>query len=176
LTVVRVAELRFRRPYAKLCAMTDQVRVTFALEPDSEGWPPVRAERMWATPTAQDNVVVLDNIPFFAKGVACYDVVAVTQDEAGILWASRTIKWSGNNTIRVIPFRDGPLHGNRQAVLDAFAPLGVEGEGAEHYSLVALNVPPAVNLAAVKKLLIEGEQANHWVWEEGCIGEAWAEA
>lgn len=176
MTVVRVAELRFRRPYAKLCAMTDQVRVTFALEPDPEGWPPVRAERMWATPTTQDNVVVLDNIPFFARGVACYDVVAVTQDEAGILWASRTIKWSGNCTIRVIPYRDGPLQGNRQAVLDTFAPLGVEGEGAEHYSLVALNVPTTANLVAVKRLLVEGEQDKRWVWEEGCIGEAWAEA
>lgn len=168
-----MAELRFRHPYAKLCAMTDQVRVSFALEQDAEGWPPVTAERMWATPTSRDDVVVLDNIPFFARNVACYDVVSVTQDSSGVLWAGETIRWSGNCTIRVIPFRDGPLHGDRQAVLDAFAPLGVEGEGAEAYALVALNVPADADLVAVKRLLREGESDNRWAWEEGCIGDAW---
>lgn len=148
----------------------------FALDQDMDGWPPVTAERMWATPTSQDNVVVVDNIPFFVRGVACYDVVAVTQDEAGVLWAGKKIRWSGNCTIRVIPYPDGPLHGDRQAVLDAFAPFGVEGAGAERYSLVALNVPANADLVAVKRLLQEGEQDNRWAYEEGCIGDAWAEA
>jgi len=156
--------------------MTDQVRVCFALEQDVKGWPPVTAERMWATPTSKDNVVVLDNIPFFVRGVACYDVVAVTVDDAGVLWGGKTIKRSGNCTIRVIPFPDGPLHGDRQAVLDAFAPFGVEGEGAEQYTLVALNVPANADLVAVKRLLREGESDNRWAYEEGCIGDAWVEA
>jgi hypothetical protein len=156
--------------------MTDQVRVCFALEQDVKGWPPVTAERMWATPTSKDNVVVLDNIPFFVRGVACYDVVAVTVDDTGVLWAGKTIKRSGNCTIRVIPYRDGPLQGDRQAVLDAFAPFGVEGEGAEQYTLVALNVPASADLVAVKRLLREGESDNRWAYEEGCIGDAWAEA
>jgi hypothetical protein len=154
----------------------DQVRVCFALEPDAAGWPPVTAERMWATRTRLDNAVVIDNIPFFARGVACYDVVSVTEDAEGILWAGKQIKWSGNCTIRVIPFRDGPLHGDRQAVLDAFAPFGVEGEGVEQYGLVALNVPVGADLVAVKRLLREGEQDNRWAYEEGCVGDAWAEA
>lgn len=169
-------DLRFRRPYATLCAMTDQVRVCFALEQDVEGWPPVAVERMWATTTRRDNVVVLDNIPFFVRGVACFDVVSVSQDEEGVLWGEKTIRWSGNCTIRVIPFRSGPLHGDRQAVLDAFAPFGVEGEGVEQYGLVALNVPADADIVAVKRLLREGEQDKRWAYEEGCVGDAWAEA
>jgi hypothetical protein len=156
--------------------MTDQVRVCFALEPDEDGWPPVTAERMWATPTSLDNTVVIDNIPFFVRGVACYDVVAVAEDAEGILWAREQIRWSGNCTIRVIPFRHGPLHGDRQAVLDAFAPFGVEGEGVEQYGLVALNVPADADLVAVKRLLREGEEDKRWAYEEGCVGDAWAEA
>ncbi|HEX6356920.1 DUF4265 domain-containing protein [Actinophytocola sp.] len=156
--------------------MTDQVRVCFALEQDAEGWPPVAVERMWATTTQRDNVVVLDNIPFFVRGVACFDVVAVNQDEAGVFWAEKTIRWSGNCTIRVIPFRSGPLHGDRQAVLDAFAPLGVEGEGVEQYGMVALNVPADADLVAVKRLLREGEEDKRWAYEEGCVGDAWEEA
>jgi hypothetical protein len=156
--------------------MTDQVRVCFALERSADGWPPVTAERMWATTTSLENAVVVDNIPFFVRGVACYDVVKVTQDAEGILWGGETIKRSGNCTIRVIPFRDGPLHGDRQAVLDAFAPFGVEGEGVEQYGLVALNVPADADLVAVKRLLREGEQDKRWAYEEGCVGDAWAEA
>jgi hypothetical protein len=156
--------------------MTDQVRVCFALEQDEVGWPPVTAERMWATPTGRDNAVVIDNIPFFVRGVACYDVVAETQDDHGILWGHEQIRWSGNCTIRVIPFRHGPLQGDRQAVLDAFAPFGVEGEAVEQYGLVALNVPANADLAAVKRLLREGEKDKRWAYEEGCVGNAWTEA
>jgi hypothetical protein len=156
--------------------MTDQVRVCFALEQDEVGWPPVTAERMWATPTSRDNAVVIDNIPFFVRGVACYDVVAVSPDAEGILWGHEQIRWSGNCTIRVIPFRDGPLHGDQQAVLDAFAPFGVEGEGVEQYGLVALNIPASADLTAVKRLLREGEEDKRWAYEEGCVGNAWAEA
>lgn len=156
--------------------MTDQVRICFALEQDEAGWPPVTAERMWATPTSRDNAVVIDNIPFFVRGVACYDVVAVAPDAEGILWGHEQIRWSGNCTIRVIPFRDGPLHGDQQAVLDAFAPFGVEGEGVEQYGLVALNIPANADLTAIKRLLREGEEDKRWAYEEGCVGNAWTEA
>lgn len=163
-------------PVRHTVAMTDQVRVCFALEQDEVGWPPVTAERMWATPTSRDNAVVIDNIPFFVRGVACYDVVAVAPDAEGILWGHEQIRWSGNCTIRVIPFRDGPLHGDQQAVLDAFAPFGVEGEGVEQYGLVALNIPANADLTAVKRLLREGEEDKRWAYEEGCVGNAWEEA
>jgi hypothetical protein len=56
------------------------------------------------------------------------------------------VSWSGNCTIRVIPFRAGPLTGSRQEVLDAFAPLGVDDEGAEQFDMVALNVPPHADI------------------------------
>jgi hypothetical protein len=156
--------------------MTDQVRVCFALEQDEVGWPPVTAERMWATPTSKDNAVVIDNIPFFVRGVACYDVVAVAPDAEGILWGHEQIRWSGNCTIRVIPYRQGPLQGNPQAVLDTFAPYGIEGEGVEQYGLAALNIPAKADLKTVKHLLKKGEKNNHWAYEEGCVGPAWQKA
>ena len=39
--------------------------------------------------------------------------------------------------------------------------------------MVALDVPPDVDLAAVKRLLREGTHAGWWEYEEGCIGDAW---
>jgi hypothetical protein len=57
----------------------------------------------------------------------------------------------------------------RQAVLDAFAPLSVDGEGIEQFGLVALNVPPMADIPAVKHLLIQGANEGRWHYEEGCV-------
>ncbi|MFB9676834.1 hypothetical protein [Streptosporangium vulgare] len=59
-----------------------------------------------------------------------------------------------------------------QAVLDLFAPLGIEGEGLERFGLVALNLPPEADLAGAKQLLAKG-QVGWWEYEEGCITEDW---
>ncbi|WP_218106526.1 DUF4265 domain-containing protein [Micromonospora pallida] len=79
-------------------------------------------------------------------------------------------------TIRIIPFPDGALGGSRQRVLDAFAPLGVTGEGVQQFGMVSLEVPPDADLAAVKRLLCEGSRDGWWEYEEGCIGDAWSAA
>jgi hypothetical protein len=78
--------------------------------------------------------------------------------------------------MRIIPFPNGALGGSRQRVLDAFAPLGVTGEGVQQFGMVALDVPPDIDLAAVKRLLREGSRAGWWEYEEGCIGDAWSAA
>ena len=88
----------------------------------------------------------------------------------------RTVQWSGYCTIRIIPFREGTLDGSRQRVLHAFAPLGVTGEGIERYGMVALDVPPDADLAAVKRLLGEGSRDGWWEYDEGRIGDAWQAA
>jgi hypothetical protein len=58
-------------------------------------------------------------------------------------------------------------------VLDAFAPFGVEREGMEQFGLVALNVPSAADISAVKRLLIQGAEEGQWHNEEGCVNPEW---
>lgn len=106
----------------------DYVRVRFHLLQDDDGWPPVASEGLWALPLG-GNLVRLDNIPWFPRNVASGDTIRTRTDSDGVLWATDKVEWSGNCTIRVIPFREGPLGGSRQAVLDAFAGVGVDGEG-----------------------------------------------
>jgi uncharacterized protein DUF4265 len=79
-----------------------------------------------------------------------------------VLWATDKVEWSGNCTVRVVPYQKGPLAGSRQAVLDAFARLGVDGEGLQQYGIVALNVPPDIDLGAVKRLLYQGVEDGWW--------------
>jgi hypothetical protein len=80
----------------------------------------------------------------------------------------------GRRLVRsVIPAENGHQEECRQAVLDAFAPLGVEGEGIGNFGLVALNVPASADIAEVKQLLIRGADDGRWHYEEGCVTPAW---
>ena len=151
------------------------VKVVFELPQDDDGWPPAGSEGVWAVPVTPD-VVRLDNTPFFVRGVAAGDLIRVRHGEDGQLLADERLQWSGHCTIRIIVFRDGPLGGSRQRVLDVFAPLGVTGEGIEQYRMVALDVPPDADIAAVKRLLRDGTRNGWWEYEEGCISDAWQSA
>ena len=98
---------------------------------------------------------------------------AVAPDDGSWPVFVERLSWSGNCTIRVIPLREGPLGGSQAAVLDLFLGLGVTGEGAGLYPIVALTIPPDIDHAAVKTLLRTGEADGRWGYEEGCVGDAW---
>ena len=72
----------------------DYVRIRFELEePDEHGWPPARAETLWARRVG-DNEYEIDNIPFYVRGVSAEDVVSVSEHE-GTLAFQRVIKTLG---------------------------------------------------------------------------------
>jgi Domain of unknown function (DUF4265) len=152
-----------------------RVKVRFKLDIDEDGWPPAESEGLWAEPLSDDTYRV-DNTPWFVRNLATGDVVRALAGSDGVLWAIERVTWSGHCTIRVIPRASGPLLGDRQAVLDAFIPFGVTGEGIEQYGMVALDVPPEADARKVKALLVAGENDGRWHFEEGCVGDAWVEA
>jgi hypothetical protein len=49
-------------------------RIAFELEQDEDGYPPVSAETLWATPTPE-GFWRIDNIPFFVYGIAPFDII-----------------------------------------------------------------------------------------------------
>ncbi|MCP9620805.1 DUF4265 domain-containing protein [Nocardia otitidiscaviarum] len=151
------------------------VKVVFRLPQDEGGWPPAGAESMWANRRNGD-CVELNNIPFFVRGFASGDVVRVAADDDGVLWVEEVVEYSDNCTIRIIPIGGGGEVAARQAVLDAFAPLGVEGEGLAQFNLVALHVPASADLHAVKRLVVVGEEEGRWHYEEGSVTDEWRAA
>lgn len=155
--------------------MGERVKVYFDLPRDDVDWPPVTVESVWAEKVDGD-VVRLDNVPWFVRGVANGDLIRVEPGADGLLWAAEHLQWSGNCTIRVVSFRTGPLHGSLQRVLDAFRPFGVTGEGAQQFGLVALEVPPGADLVAVQRVLRAGARDGWWEYEEGCVGDDWIAA
>ena len=149
----------------------DRVHVVFELPGTADGWPPVGTERMWAVPVGQDTAR-LDNIPFFVRGFASGDVVRFRVED-GVRWVEEAVDCSDNCTIRVVPAGDGHRDEVCRLILDTFGALGVEGEGVVQYGLVALNVPAGADLERVKRLLVRGEEAGRWQYEEGCVTAAW---
>ncbi|WP_162799478.1 DUF4265 domain-containing protein [Nocardioides sp. 616] len=153
--------------------MSDTVKVRFVLDRDGSGWPPAESEGLWAQPLGSERFR-LDNTPWFVRGVAADDVVEAKPDDAGVLWFVRLAERGERVVVRVIPRPDGPLNGDRQAVVDAFTPFGISGEGmATPVNMVALDIGPEAPLASVKDLLERGEADGRWNYEEGCVTERW---
>jgi hypothetical protein len=74
----------------------------------------------------------------------------------------------------VAPNPEGPAPDDLQPLIDAFAAIGVHGEGAQPaFPIVALDIPPGADLARIEALLVEGEEAGRWYFEEGCVSNAW---
>ena len=148
------------------------VKVSFRLEVDEGGWPPVGVENVWAVDLG-DSTARLINTPWFVRGIANGDVVRTHADAEGRLWAGDVIRSSENCTIRLIVLRDGGSAAARQSVLNAFWKLRVGGEGVEQFRMIALDVPPDTDLQKVQRLLDHGKGKGWWHVEEGCLTSAW---
>lgn len=148
-------------------------KIRFRLDRDEDGWPPAESEGVWAEPLGNNRYRV-DNTPWFIRGTSAEDIVQALPDDDGVLWFSETLVQGGHQTIRIIPREDGPLNGDRQAVLDAFAPLNISGEGlSDQLRIVALDVGPDADVAAVKQLCVDGEADGRWYHEEGSVTPEW---
>jgi len=149
-----------------------RVKVRFRLTPDEDGWPPAESEGLWAEPVGNDQFRI-HNSPWFVRNLSAGDVVHALAGSDGVLWALDRVRASGRLTVRVIPRADGTLRGDRQAVVEWFAPYEVSGEGIEQYGMVALDIPADADHKSVKAELQRGEADGLWYFEEGCVSDDW---
>jgi hypothetical protein len=99
----------------------------------------------------------LDNSPFYAYDVSWEDVVSAPfSSDEGHPTFERVVSKSGNRTVRVI--FETPLESGNQSdqLLQGLVALGCSYEGASP-KYVSVNIPPGVELEAVRNYLIEGE-------------------
>src|SRR3954452_4555893 len=82
------------------------VEVVFELEQD-DGWPPVNAEAVWSE-VISDNLVQIDNVPWFVDDVSVGDWFTTCTGPDGRLRPVEKVRSSGNCTIRVLPSGDEP--------------------------------------------------------------------
>jgi hypothetical protein len=137
-----------------------RLHFTFAIV---DGWPPVAGETVWATELDLDRFIV-DNIPFFAIGIALNDVVEAKADDQGGLEFVRKISSGGHSTIRVIAKES--LHSKLKAQLRE---LGCGMESGVFPTHFAVDVPPETDLVAVLSLCKRWLANGIAEYETGCL-------
>jgi Domain of unknown function (DUF4265) len=141
--------------------MKDHVKLRFLFENSTGG---SEVESMWAV--ERDGGYEIDNIPFYAKEVACGDLVAARRDDEGALWFVKLIKASGHSTLRLLFARADDV----QATREELRRMGCASEVSDMPRLVGVDVPPAVDYEKVKARLQQGEHDGCFEYEEACLG------
>lgn len=131
-------------------ALADQGFVKVELR-DSDGF----VETAWAQRTSPDrDEFRLDNNPFYAYGVSADDIVEGEPIAPGMYRFVRVVRPSGNRSIRVAfeSFKaDSP---EAEPILAGITSLGCDYEGM-FGRVIAVNIPPHVDLARVADVLTE---------------------
>ena len=139
------------------------VKLYFELDPDH--WSELASESAWVTPL-EGGRYRLENAPWFAREVACGDIVTARPDEDGDLWFRKVVERSGRSVFRVIVRAEGV----GLAALPRWRELEAMGcafEELAEMSLWAIDVPKEADLDAVTDLLEAGEADGTWTYDEG---------
>jgi hypothetical protein len=126
----------------------DRVKIHFQLEQDSDGYPPVGVESLWAVPTTTAGEFVLDNVPFFARCATLGDTVRV-REEQGQRWFESVARRSTNSLIRAV-FFDAEKLEQVNGTLERF---GCSTEYLRPHKLLAVSIPANVSLVDVQAYL-----------------------
>lgn len=137
------------------------VKVLFYIEQEDGTF---EVESVWAV--AEGAGYRLDNIPFFARGVAWGDVVAAEMEPDGSLRHTGLIAASGHGTIRVLLNSPADV----QRVRDELLSMGCSSE-RWRTSLIAVDVPSNVPYGEVRSYLELGERTGLFEYEEGCLAQ-----
>jgi len=153
----------------------DYVKVHFDLLQDELGYPPANSESMWAVPLGQ-SLFRLDNIPFFASGVSCFDVVLARTDASGLLKYERLVEAGGHSTLRVIfcdnPSDQRPLRERITELTGRLREIGCSSELCHIPRLISIDIPPEVEIAKPKLILDAGQRQKLWEYEEATLAHS----
>jgi hypothetical protein len=153
----------------------DRVKVHFELDQDKDGFPPFHSEGLWAI-RLNDERYELDNIPFFAYGVSCCDVITVRERPQGYYTFDRLVEERGHSTLRVILSEGSkdcrPLLERAKDIREILRKLGCSVELNSDPFVIAVDVPPSVSLTDVRKILDPGEEKGLWGYEEATVAHA----
>jgi hypothetical protein len=141
--------------------MPDRVKLLIEVPSDKPGH--VEIESIWALPEA--GAFRVDNIPFYAKGIAVGDVVSAAERN-GAHYFDRVLVPSGHSTIRILFSDDGIIQNTRNDLRS----IGCESEISDIPTLIAVDIPPTVSYENLKLYLDKGEAEGKWEYQEACLG------
>lgn len=125
----------------------------------------VEIETVWSTP--HNGGFKLDNIPFYAKGVALNDIVSAKLIN-GRLYMGKLLEPSGHSTVRIWFAKNQEV----QVVREKLRAMGCASELSDRPRLISVDIPPSVRYEKIKSFLDDGLVAKKWDYEEACLGFA----
>lgn len=111
-----------------------------------DDYPPVTEESIWGN-EVEENLFKIKNIPFYTKDVSFDDIVSVIVKNEN-LYYKKTVKSSGNSTIRVIFF-------DEEKTDECISHLEEIGCDFEKFSsnFISINIPITLNIEIVLNYL-----------------------
>ncbi|WP_129715124.1 DUF4265 domain-containing protein [Pedobacter sp. SYP-B3415] len=126
-------------------------------------------ETMWAVAIDQEKgLYKLDSIPFYAPNVAADDIIyAELGEDQDRLTYRYTVKASGNSTVQIVIMDSDAVTNEVRMVFDLL------GCSSEKYSegYFVIDVPHALNYAAIQDKLTELKNAGVLDYAESCLSE-----
>ena len=118
--------------------------------------PDGRVETLWANPTDEPGLYVLDNVPWFAYEVSLGDTVSARPEAEGYFVMTGVVRKSGNRTLWVILDAEdsGELSEASRALVAGIKARGCALEGLKR-TYIAVTLPPEVDLLAVAQFIDE---------------------
>lgn len=141
--------------------MNKRVKVLCDIQSDNPG--EAEVESLWAI--ACDEGYQLDNIPFYAKGVALNDLVDA-KEVGGCIRVTKLLQPSGHSTVQIWFTHLESIESTR----DQLKKNGCNSEISDKPRLVAVDVPPSVKYSEIKRFLDEGVTEKKWDYQEACLG------
>lgn len=130
--------------------------------PTKDGYPPEEWEGLWAIPLGA-SLFKIDNIPFFANGLSCDDVIKATFEGDAYIF-SEVVTKSDNSTVRVFVID----HGKAGEIRAAFSEIGCLSEGSGIPGLFSMNIPKSCKVQAYD-LLKAAAAEEKLDYEEGAV-------
>ena len=141
----------------------ERQKVLFRLERGDDGYPPVAVEGLWAL-RQPDGSHVVDNIPFFALGIAPGDTV-LTLTRGKEVWFDRLHAAGGASVFRIRANDAGGLEKIREDLLG----LGLPSEINRQLLLVAVEVPAASDIRPLLDYLVSNQEVARLDFEEAAL-------
>jgi hypothetical protein len=126
------------------------------------------SESLWAEPQG-DGFYILKNVPFYAKGLSCDDVIEAETSGADLIF-KRVVRHNGHSTYRIYA-KQGRTAAAVTGLLDKLRAMQCDVEPATD-KLVGVDVLPQADVYKVYAALNEAEQAGTIDFQEGHCGHS----
>jgi hypothetical protein len=123
-------------------------------------------ESLWAEPQ-RDGTYKIKNVPFYAKGVSCQDIVEAEPD-MGLLTLKSVVRHNGHSTYRIYA-PSGRTTPEVESLIRKLQEMHCDIEPATD-NLVAVDVLPQADIYAVYDTLEDAERNGKIDFQEGHCG------